>query len=90
MIVIDGIVLHCCLDSGKAKVCESGLEKAELEEGSLDCSLSGTTATMAFVKKSVLYLGEVFFGSDHWRLISFVFQRSQESDSVCAVQGVVL
>ena len=42
-----------------AKVCGSGLEKAELEEGSLDCSLSGTTATMAFVKKSVLYLGEV-------------------------------
>mmetsp|Transcript_73763 Transcript_73763/g.149187 ORF Transcript_73763/g.149187 Transcript_73763/m.149187 type:complete len:339 (-) Transcript_73763:129-1145(-) len=35
------------------------LEKAELEEGSLDCSLSGTTATMAFVKKSVLYIANV-------------------------------
>ena len=32
------------------------LKKGEQEEGGFDCSLSGTTATMAFVKKNVLWL----------------------------------
>lgn len=35
------------------------LERGEQEEGGFDCSLSGTTATMAFVKKNVLYVANV-------------------------------
>eukprot|EP00438_Fugacium_kawagutii_P001018 Skav231348 [mRNA] locus=scaffold1905:49856:51867:+ [translate_table: standard] len=35
------------------------MERAQLEEGALDCSLSGTTATMAFVRKNVLYVANV-------------------------------